>query len=141
MHSQRWPQCRQRLRGVPLQIGACVDEHGVGCVETVRQLVSMVAQTHRVGSRLKHRDDTAGIAALTVGVPKIVLSLRSVNPSNFPMLHREWMQPWYREIVSDPRVRLVANSREGAASYASWIGVPPERIGVVLNGEIGRAHV
>lgn len=92
------------------------------------------AEPEVVHAWLDHANIVAGIAALTVGVPKIVLSLRSVNPSNFPMLHREWMQPWYREIVSDPRVRLVANSREGAASYAGWIGVPPERIGVVLNG-------
>lgn len=82
---------------------------------------------------LDHANILAGIAALVVGVPRVVMSLRSVHPGNFPQLHRSWMLPWYRVLVADGRVRLVANSRAGAGSYASWIGIDPKRILVVPN--------
>jgi glycosyltransferase involved in cell wall biosynthesis len=83
---------------------------------------------------MDHANVTAGLAALAVGVPRIVLSFRSLHPGNFPVLHRNWMLPWYRLLVADPRVRMVANSRAGAASYAEWLDVDPARIAVVLNG-------
>ncbi|MEY3025802.1 MAG: hypothetical protein RLZZ238_699 [Planctomycetota bacterium] len=76
----------------------------------------------------------AGIAALATGVPRIVLSLRSVNPSHFPMLHVSWMRDGYRALAGSPRVRLVANSQAGARDYAEWIGIDPARIAVVPNG-------
>jgi len=82
---------------------------------------------------LDHANILAGIAALVVGVPRVVMSLRSVHPGNFPQLHRSWMLPWYRVLVADERVRLVANSRAGAGSYSSWIGIDPQRILVVPN--------
>jgi glycosyltransferase involved in cell wall biosynthesis len=76
----------------------------------------------------------AGIAALATGVPRIVLSLRSVNPSHFPMLHVSWMRDGYRALARSPRVRIVANSRAGAEDYAQWMGIDPARIAVVHNG-------
>lgn len=116
---------RLRLRAVPAVLRPNVSDLAGEFLRTEPEIVH---------AWLDHANIVAGIAALTVGVPTLVLSLRSLNPSNFPMLHRGWMRPWYRAIVADPRVRLVANSREGAASYAEWIGLPPDRIGVVLNG-------
>jgi glycosyltransferase involved in cell wall biosynthesis len=92
------------------------------------------ARPRVVHAWMDHANVTAGLAALAAGVPRIVLSLRSVNPSNFPMLHRNWMLPWYRVLVADPRVRLAANSRAGAESYAGWLGIDRARIAVVLNG-------
>lgn len=76
----------------------------------------------------------AGIAALATGVPRIVLSLRSVNPSHFPMLHVSWMRDGYRALARSPRVRIVANSRAGAEDYARWIGIDASCIAVVHNG-------
>jgi glycosyltransferase involved in cell wall biosynthesis len=92
------------------------------------------ARPRVVHAWLDHANVTAGLAALAVGVPRVVLSLRSLNPTNFPLLHRNWMLPWYRVLVADPRVRLVANSHAGAASYAEWLDIDPARIAVVLNG-------
>jgi glycosyltransferase involved in cell wall biosynthesis len=83
---------------------------------------------------LDHANIVAGIAALSVGVPRLILSLRSLHPGNFPALHRVWMHPCYLALAEDPRVRFVANSREGARSYAEWLGIDPSRIAVVLNG-------
>lgn len=92
------------------------------------------ARPRVVHAWMDHANVTAGLAALAVGVPRIVLSFRSLHPGNFPVLYRNWMLPWYRLLVTDPRVRMVANSRAGAASYAEWLDVDPARIAVVLNG-------
>lgn len=89
---------------------------------------------------LDHANIVAGIAALAVGVPRVVLAFRSLHPGHFPLLHRGWMRPWYRALAADSRVRFVANSREGAASYAEWIGIDRARVAIVLNGmDDGRA--
>lgn len=74
------------------------------------------------------------IAGYLAGVPRIVLSSRSVNPTHFPHIYRDWYQSWYTIISRCPRVSWVANSAVGAASYAEWMSYPPERIRVVNNG-------
>jgi glycosyltransferase involved in cell wall biosynthesis len=116
---------RLRLRSVPAVLRPNVSDL-VG--EFLRESPSVVH------AWLDHANIVAGIAALAVGVPRVVLSLRSLHPGHFPMLHRGWMRAWYRALAASPRVRFVANSREGAASYAEWIGIEPARIAVVLNG-------
>lgn len=83
---------------------------------------------------LDHTNVCAGIAALATGVPRIVLSLRSVNPSHFPMLHLSWMLGGYRALAACSHVQFVANSRAGAEDYARWIGMDPARIAVIHNG-------
>ena len=75
-----------------------------------------------------------GIAGLIAGVPRILLSTRNSNPTNFPRLDSVYMAPWYRLLVRSRRVRVLANSHSGAASYAAWIGMPEDAIHVVLNG-------
>ncbi|MFN9078459.1 MAG: glycosyltransferase [bacterium] len=115
----------ERFRSLPLPI-----RHDV--VDLAGEF--MRARPRTVHAWMDHANVTAGLAALAVGVPRIVLSFRSLNPSNFPALYRTWMLPWYRLLVADPRVRMVANSHAGAASYAEWLDIDPARIAVVLNG-------
>jgi glycosyltransferase involved in cell wall biosynthesis len=43
------------------------------------------------------------------------------------------MDPAYRALARHPSVTLVNNSRAGADDYASWIGIPRDRIKVVHN--------
>ncbi|HRJ68258.1 MAG TPA: glycosyltransferase [Beijerinckiaceae bacterium] len=74
----------------------------------------------------------AGLAALAVGVPRIVLSGRSLSPTHFAFL-RSFMRPAYQELLKSDRVVLLNNSRAGADDYASWIGVDPSRIKVIPN--------
>ncbi len=83
---------------------------------------------------LDHSNILAGVAALAVGVKRVVLSLRSVSPPNFPAWYGEWMLPWYQALLTHDRVRIAANSRAGANDYARWIGIDPSRIKVVNNG-------
>lgn len=74
------------------------------------------------------------LAALLAGVPRIVLSLRSVNPSHFPALHQPWFKATYRALARAPEITFVANSHHGARDYARWIGIRSSRIEVVHNG-------
>jgi glycosyltransferase involved in cell wall biosynthesis/SAM-dependent methyltransferase len=74
------------------------------------------------------------IAGLLVGVPRIVLSTRNSNPTNFPRLLEEFFQDWYQLASRSSRVHLIANSHSGASSYAEWLRLPLERFHVVLNG-------
>ncbi len=75
----------------------------------------------------------AGIAALIAGVPKIVLSARSVAPTNF-RLFQPYMAPSYRLLLEHPRVKLLNNSAAGARDYAQWLKWPASAIRVVRNG-------
>ncbi len=75
----------------------------------------------------------AGLAAALAGVPRIVLSGRNLNPTNFAF-YQPYMDPVYQALCALPEVVLLNNSRAGAASYAAWLGLPAERIEVIYNG-------
>jgi glycosyltransferase involved in cell wall biosynthesis len=75
----------------------------------------------------------AGIAAVLVGVPKVVLSTRSVAPSHFA-LYQPYMRGGYRLLAGHRRVQILNNSRAGAADYCCWLGIDPAVIGVLHNG-------
>ena len=75
----------------------------------------------------------AGIAAVLTGVPRIVLSQRSLPPINFS-LHRPYMREAYRWLAAAPGVVMINNSEAGARAYEEWLGLPAGTIGVVRNG-------
>ncbi|MCP5151344.1 MAG: glycosyltransferase [Chromatiales bacterium] len=78
---------------------------------------------------------TAGLAALLVGVPRIVLSMRNMAPFRFAY-HQPYMRPAYRFLAGHDNVVMVNNSAPGAADYASWLGLPSGRIRVLRNGHV-----
>lgn len=73
------------------------------------------------------------LAAQLAGTPAVVLSLRNVNPRNFPHLHEPWMRSWYQVAARLPGVALVNNSEAGARDYEDWLGLPFGSIRVVRN--------
>jgi len=75
----------------------------------------------------------AGLAALIVGVPKIILSQRNVAPDNF-LLYTPVMRPGYLALIKSPRVILLNNSHAGATDYSRWLGITSDQITVVHNG-------
>ncbi len=83
---------------------------------------------------LDHGNIWGGIAAVLAGVPRVILSTRNVNPSNFPYLYSEYMGPWYKWLMASPRLRMLNNSSPGADSYAQWLDYDRSKIDVVLNG-------
>ncbi len=75
----------------------------------------------------------AGFAAMLVGVPRIVLSTRNVNPSGFGY-HRPFMRTAYRALCQQKPIVLSNNSHAGAQDYADWLDVARDRFIVVHNG-------
>jgi glycosyltransferase involved in cell wall biosynthesis len=73
------------------------------------------------------------IAGLIAGVPRLVLSARNVNPTNFDY-GQPYMRPAYRALAELENVALANNSNAGAEDYARWLGLPRARFIVVRNG-------
>lgn len=76
---------------------------------------------------------SAGYAAKLLGVPRILISSRNVNPTHFAY-HRPYMRNAYRELAACPDVIMINNSRAGADDYSRWLGIDPSRFSVVRNG-------
>jgi glycosyltransferase involved in cell wall biosynthesis len=75
----------------------------------------------------------AGLAAVLVGVPRIVLSCRSLSPTHFAF-NQPYMRPIYRILASYPNVIFLNNSKAGAKDYMRWLSVKDLTIRVVQNG-------
>lgn len=81
-------------------------------------------------------DDTnakAGVAAVLGGVPRVILSTRSMAPDNFA-LHTPLMRPAYQALLARPEVLLCNNSDTGAADYRRWLNDGGLPITVLPNG-------
>jgi glycosyltransferase involved in cell wall biosynthesis len=83
---------------------------------------------------LDHPNIMGGLAAIAAGVPTVLFSTRNSNPTNFPRLYHPDLDTWYRVLARSHRVHWLANSHSGAKSYSDWLGIPLEKIHVVLNG-------
>ena len=113
-------------------LGAVDPAYRAWCVDLAGEIAARRPEV--VHAWLDHANVWAGIAALAMGVPRIVLSTRNVNPTHFPSLHGPYFAAWYRVLARSERVSFIANSRAGADDYAEWIGVDRARLRVVLNG-------
>lgn len=80
-----------------------------------------------------HCNIVGGLAGLLSGVPRIVLSTRSVAPYNFGFFQLN-QRPAYRAFCVRPEVRILNNSEKGAEDYADWLGVKSGSIDVIRNG-------
>lgn len=74
-----------------------------------------------------------GIASCLLGINRIILSCRSLNPMSFAF-GRPYMLSAYKALVKQPGVRLTNNSYAGAASYAEWLKISEKDISVIHNG-------
>jgi asparagine synthase (glutamine-hydrolysing) len=109
-----------------------------GVVPDIELLVDVTAVFDRVApkavfAQLDHPNLIAGYATHMAGVPRIVMSFRNYNPTNFPYLHNDWYLPAYRLLSTSPRVYFSGNNRDANADYAKWIGMPPERVAHIPN--------
>lgn len=75
----------------------------------------------------------AGTAAVLASVPRVVLSFRNYNPTNFPYLDNPWFLPLYRSLARSERVVFSGNARGANDDYADWIGIPRTRVHFVAN--------
>jgi glycosyltransferase involved in cell wall biosynthesis/Tfp pilus assembly protein PilF len=77
---------------------------------------------------------TAVVAALLAGVPRILLSTRSMRPDNPRRRLKRFMQVAYQEVLKLPNVSMLNNSKAGARDYEDWLGLPSGSIDVIYNG-------
>ena len=75
----------------------------------------------------------AGIAADLVGVPRLVLSGRSLAPDHFTIF-QPYMAPGYRALFKRRKLLFLNNSEAGAKDYARWLGIHRDQFHVVHNG-------
>jgi len=74
-----------------------------------------------------------GIAAVALGVPRIILGMRSLPPIHF-QLHQPYMREGYRWLAKQKNVLMINNSAAGAQAYEKWLGLPTGHIRVLHNG-------
>jgi glycosyltransferase involved in cell wall biosynthesis len=76
----------------------------------------------------------AGLAALIADVPRIVLSVRTLPPTDRVNRWRLELEPIYRALLSTPGVVMTANSTMAARRYEEWLGMPRGSAPVIHNG-------
>jgi asparagine synthase (glutamine-hydrolysing) len=84
-------------------------------------------------AQLDYPNLLAGTAAALAGVPHIVMSFRSYNPSHVSYLLNDWFHPLYQVLAESKRIRFAGNSPAGNDDYADWIGVPRDRVAFIPN--------
>lgn len=76
----------------------------------------------------------AGLAVLLAGVPRIILSLRSVPPPDRRVAYPLEYDLIFHSMLRAPGVKLAVNSRHAAERYADWLGIDRQQITVIPNG-------
>lgn len=119
-----------RLAGLWVDVGP-----SDGVVETLTRLAAefMHRKPRVVHAWLDAVNIPAGLAALLTGVPRIVLSTRSVSPIHWAFL-QSYMRPGYQQLVRHSNVRFLNNSDAGGRDYAHWLGIASRAITTIRNG-------
>ena len=86
-----------------------------------------------VFAQLDHPNLLAGAAAHFARVPRVVMSFRNYNPTNFPYLANDWFLAAYRLFSKSDRVLLSGNYRGANDDYAEWIGISHDRVAHIPN--------
>ncbi|OYD82353.1 hypothetical protein CHT98_21635 (plasmid) [Azospirillum brasilense] len=127
-----WQRWTPALRlGCPL---ASFMQHAVVAVQSVlEERKADVLFTYLDANNL-----VGGMAGLLAGTPRIVMSGRNLNPTHFPGMvdfcsDGAALPQLFRRMLNCPGVTMTNNSRAGAQSYASWLGVEEAAIPVVAN--------
>lgn len=124
-------------------------EDATAVADLLRRLpVALIHPTLEVRRHLSRRRPTAviaymermgviaALAGMMAGVPRILISLRSLDPRHFSQYFPEGTD-WFRDtlawLASRPEVRLCANSGAGAAACADWLGLSAGAVPVVRN--------
>lgn len=110
----------------------------------IEEILNLIVELRKRRPEVLHvwQDSTSikgAIAGLIAGVPKIILSSRNVNPSNFAY-SQPYMRPAYQALAGLPQITFVNNSEAGAKDYCRWLDLPRSRFRVVRNG-VNFAHL
>lgn len=77
----------------------------------------------------------AALAALSVGTPRVVHTVRTLAPPAYVTLgrHDQYLRSIYFYLLRLPNYRLIANSRAVAADYETWLDLPTGALRVNQN--------
>ncbi len=73
------------------------------------------------------------IAGISNKVPNIIISTRSLNPSNF-LSNRFYRKSVYQALSNYKQITFLNNSNAGAISYEKWLGLKKGYVKVIYNG-------
>lgn len=116
---------RDYLRFLPKQIV----EGTTKLTDVMRVSVPSVVHIWQDGSIF-----ATALAALLAGVPRIVLSVRTMPPVDRPDRYRVEYDTIYRSLLAMRGVALSSNSSFAARRYADWLSLDERSIPVVYNG-------
>ncbi|MGE8613978.1 MAG: glycosyltransferase [Achromobacter veterisilvae] len=116
---------RDYLRFLPKQIV----EGTTKLTDVMRVSVPSVVHIWQDGSIF-----ATALAALLAGVPRIVLSVRTMPPVDRPDRYRVEYDTIYRALLGMRGVALSSNSGFAARRYSDWLGLDERSIPVVYNG-------
>ncbi len=116
------PEIESRIAQLPPRIGGLA-RHFAGVLSTLRPQCAYGWQDE-VGVAL-------ALAAIAVGTPKIVISLRSMSPPHYLRFGRDdlYLAPIYCALVARGGAVLVANALAVARDYENWLRLPTGTIG------------
>jgi glycosyltransferase involved in cell wall biosynthesis len=130
---------------VPLAPGGC--EEGNSPLRAIQMLTPAVRrQALAVAQAIRrsrpeivhgwgdHAAAAAGAAACLLGVPRVIVGQTNIAPVHLAGVGAAIYLDIYREILRNPNVTMVANSRAVAADYETWIGLRTGVVRVVYNG-------
>jgi len=107
-------------------------------IDDVDRFVRLVAVLRRVAPKavFAQLDDPniyAGFASLLADVPRVVVSFRNYNPSNFPYIFKPWYRQAYAMMAKSTRVRFTGNFAGANRDYERWIGIEEGRAVTIPN--------
>lgn len=91
------------------------------------------SRPHIVHAWMDDMNVISGIAALILGVPRIILGCRNMAPTHF-RYYRPSMRPLYELLSRSKNVQFINNSNSGAVDYARWLGNSSLDTVIVSNG-------
>ena len=98
--------------------------------------VARAIQTHRpsiVHAWLDQAGLISALAAICLGVPRIVVSFGSMPRTYHQVEFSPLLRPGYAAVARNPDVAILNNSAAGAAGYERWIGMPHDSIHIIRN--------
>lgn len=124
---------------LPLRLAHCDDLVGLLPDAVRAQLIGLCHLVVRARPGVVHgwQDATGAVAALAgllCGVPRIVIGTRSVAPDRKEGRNRAWLRALMQGLLAHDHVRLINNSRSGAADYSRWLNMATGQIVHVPNG-------
>jgi glycosyltransferase involved in cell wall biosynthesis len=122
------------------------DAHGLRPFEPLIPYLNVTdlgAALHRIMDEVKPEivhcwSDVAnvlgGFVALTVGVPRVVLALRSETPERRNVPQLDLYRDAYLKMLGGPNVTFIANSAANRDDHERWLTVPSGTIKLLYNG-------